>query len=56
MTKRQKTIADKLDHPDLTYRLGVMDCWCYLYHELGKKKLADEMLDCVTNQRGSEGD
>lgn len=42
---------DKLHQPYLTYKQGVMDCWNYLYYELGMKDLAEEMLDYVSNQQ-----
>ena len=42
---------DKLHQPYLTYKQGVMDCWNYLYYELGMKDLAEKMLDYVSNQQ-----
>jgi len=31
-----------------------MDCWNYLYYELGMKDLADQMLDYVYEQQEEE--
>lgn len=45
---------NKLNQPYLTYKQGVMDCWYYLYYELGMKDLADQMLDCVYEQQEEE--
>jgi|DEB0MinimDraft_6_1074348.scaffolds.fasta_scaffold158296_2 hypothetical protein len=47
---------DKLDQPYLTYKQGVMDCWNYLYYELGMKDLADKMLDYVYEQQEEDDD
>jgi hypothetical protein len=46
---------DKLYQPYLTYKQGVMDCWNYLYYELGMKDLAEEMLDYVCDQQEEFG-
>jgi hypothetical protein len=42
---------DKLNQSYITYEQGVMDCWNYLYYELGMKDLADQMLDYVYEQQ-----
>jgi hypothetical protein len=46
---------DKLNQPYLTYKQGVMDCWNYLYYEIGMKDLADQMLDYVCDQQEEFG-
>jgi hypothetical protein len=45
---------DKLNQSYITYEQGVMDCWNYLYYELGMKDLADQMLDYVYEQQEEE--
>jgi hypothetical protein len=54
MTNQQNPISKKLYQPYLTYEQGVMDCWNYLYYELGMKDLADQMLDYVCDQQEEE--
>jgi hypothetical protein len=56
MTDQQNPISKKLYQPYLTYEQGVMDCWNYLYYELGMKDLADQMLDYVCDQQENDSD
>jgi len=56
MNEKEPPFNKKLYQPYLTYEQGVMDCWNYLYYELGMKDLADQMLDYVCNQQEEEDD
>ena len=49
--KNPQAIAFDAQSMRAGYDLGVADCWAYLYYELGKKDLADEMDDWVSSQR-----